>query len=65
MAERIRGNVEMYDFILENDQIVHITVSIGVAVYPDTINNADKIHEKADIGLYKAKQSGRNKVCVG
>lgn len=65
VAERIRRNVENHNFIIENHKIIHITVSIGVAVFPDTINNADKISEKADEGLYKAKQSGRNKVCVG
>ena len=57
--------MENYNFKVENNKVIHITVSIGVAVFPDTINNADKISEKADEGLYKAKQNGRNKVCVG
>jgi len=65
IAERIRRNMENYNFITENNKSVHITVSIGVAVYPDTINNVEQITERADEGLYKAKQSGRNKVCVG
>jgi len=65
VAERIRSNVEVYDFVIEDNKIIHITISIGVAIYPDTINNVDKLPETADLGLYKAKQSGRNKVCVG
>lgn len=65
VAERIRKNVELHDFAIENHKIIHITVSIGVAIYPDTINNVNKLPEIADVGLYKAKQSGRNKVCVG
>lgn len=65
VAERIRINVQNYDFVIENHKIIHITVSIGVAVYPDTINNIDKVTQKADAGLYKAKQTGRNKVCTG
>lgn len=63
VAERIRTNVEKHDFII-NDMVIHITVSIGAAVYPDTTDCIDKISEKADAGLYKAKQSGRNKVCI-
>jgi diguanylate cyclase len=65
VAERIRRNVENHNFILENHKIIHITVSIGVAIYPDTIKIVDKLPQKADEGLYKAKQSGRNTVCVG
>lgn len=64
VAEKIRANIENHDFITENNDIIHITVSIGAAVYPDTIDDIDRISERADAGLYKAKQSGRNKVCV-
>ncbi|MDD3705190.1 MAG: diguanylate cyclase [Clostridiaceae bacterium] len=41
-----------------------MTVSIGVAVYPDTVNNANEVAEYADKALYKAKQSRRNRVCL-
>lgn len=64
VAERIRINVQNHDFITENHDIIHITVSIGAAVYPDTTDNVDRISKRADEGLYKAKQSGRNKVCL-
>lgn len=64
VAERIRKNVEDHDFKIENDKIIHITVSIGVAVYPDTVNNINEVAENADKALYKAKQGGRNRVCL-
>jgi PleD family two-component response regulator len=36
-------------------------VSIGVAEY-DPITGADSIIDRADVALYKAKQSGRNQI---
>lgn len=62
IAERIRFAVEAYPFTLTSRKIVNITVSIGVATYPDTTRDLSKLIEEADSGLYKAKQTGRNKV---
>ncbi len=42
---------------------VRITVSVGVATYPDDGSTLKKILENADKALYKAKRTGRNKVC--
>ena len=41
-----------------------ITVSIGVAVYPDNAINVDELCSHADIAMYDAKTSGRNRVSV-
>lgn len=41
-----------------------ITVSLGVATYPDNGITAGGILESADIALYAAKQSGKNRVTV-
>jgi diguanylate cyclase len=64
IAERIRVNVENHPFILSTGVQISITVSIGVASYPETIEDLDKIVEKADTELYVAKRTGRNKVCT-
>jgi len=42
---------------------IKITVSVGVATYPDDGTTLNKILEGADKALYKAKRTGRNKVC--
>jgi len=42
--------------------LLHITVSIGVAVYPDSVKDMNQLVEKADEALYGAKRTGRNKV---
>ncbi|MDH4210737.1 MAG: GGDEF domain-containing protein [candidate division WOR-3 bacterium] len=42
---------------------IPITVSIGVATYPDDGAALNSILEKADKALYEAKRNGRNIVC--
>jgi diguanylate cyclase (GGDEF)-like protein len=37
-----------------------ITVSLGVAVYPDDGDNWETLFQKAEIGMYSAKEAGRN-----
>jgi diguanylate cyclase len=63
IAERIRTSVENHPFILSTGLQISITVSIGVASYPETVDDLEKLVEKADTELYSAKRTGRNKVC--
>ncbi|QOT09709.1 diguanylate cyclase [Paenibacillus sp. JNUCC32] len=65
IAERIRAAVEDHVFTLEDGAKIRITVSIGAAVHPDTIRskNAKELLQQADRELYRAKESGRNRVC--
>ncbi|MFT9495120.1 GGDEF domain-containing protein [Anaerosolibacter sp.] len=60
---RIRDAVKEHSFPMGNDDNIKITVSIGAATYPDHVGNLEEILEKADAALYKAKQTGRDKVC--
>ena len=41
----------------------HFTLSIGVAEYTKTYENASTFFEQADKALYEAKRSGKNRVC--
>ena len=43
-------------------QILNITVSIGVAQYPEHGSNPDAVIQAADSALYEAKHGGRNQV---
>lgn len=55
VAERIRNSVSLY---------VPATISIGVATFPDDGVELEGLISKADAALYKAKESGRNRVCL-
>ncbi len=64
IAERIRETVEKNHFPNSNGQReIRITVSLGIATYPEGIHNLDQLLEKVDRALYQAKADGRNRVC--
>ena len=42
-----------------------VTMSLGVATFPDDAKSSQELIEKADGALYKSKQTGRNsKSCL-
>ena len=62
-AERIRQAMETKR-IRVYDEELRVTISIGIAVFPDDADDLTHLVEKADRALYRAKQTGRNRVCV-
>ncbi len=63
VAERIRQAVERQTLRLDGKE-ARITLSIGVASFPEHALNRKDLIERADKALYLAKRSGRNKVCA-
>jgi diguanylate cyclase (GGDEF)-like protein len=61
VAERIRSAIANTSFDMKGNRIA-TTVSIGVASFPEDVDDAVEVLDKADIALYKSKQGGRNKV---
>ncbi len=63
VGEKLRKEVERYNF-KAYDEVTKVTVSIGLATFPDDALTREELIERADQALYKAKAAGRNKVCV-
>jgi len=64
-AERLRELLECKRFTGRPELPVQLTVSVGVASYPDShVHSADDLFARADEALYRAKQAGRNQVCT-
>jgi two-component system cell cycle response regulator len=62
-AERIRRAVEGAPVVLPGSQgEVRVTVSVGVAIATAEDQDAETIIKRADLALYSAKESGRNRV---
>jgi diguanylate cyclase (GGDEF)-like protein len=64
LAEKIRTTVEEYEFVLKG-QVAHITISGGVASFPEDAQTKKELIECSDKALYQAKQAGRNKISFG
>ena len=61
-ANRINKAIAEKDFQLNPTDTGKVTISVGVATFPDNADNAQNLIEFADKGLYYAKEHGRNQV---
>jgi two-component system cell cycle response regulator len=69
-AERVRRGIEqaVFSAVAEGANPAaprfHLTVSIGVACFPDDDHDPIRLVELADSALYRAKRNGRNVTCA-
>lgn len=63
-AERLRQKVGGTRILLDNGDSVGLTISVGVAVYPEHGINPERLCAAADKAMYTAKTEGRNRVVM-
>lgn len=62
LAERLQKKFSQ-DFFEDNEIQIKISVSFGIAGFPNDAKNIDELISDADLALYKAKEEGGNKIC--
>ncbi|KGP63532.1 histidine kinase [Legionella norrlandica] len=58
LAERILNELNSPYTI--NGKLITVTASIGISIFPDDGNTTEDLLRKADLAMYKAKNSGKN-----
>lgn len=65
IAERLKKDVaEMFAGKELPKDVPHLTISIGISTFPSDATDKDNLIHRADIALYEAKRTGKNKVCA-
>ncbi len=65
VAERVRQEIAAHPFSEKIDEFQGaLTVSIGVAAYPEDAATPEDLMRRADRMLYAAKGDGKNRVCL-
>ncbi len=59
--EKIRKEIESLEVIASNGDVVKFTISTGVTKCDGTLKDIDELLKEADVALYDAKGTGRNK----
>jgi diguanylate cyclase (GGDEF)-like protein len=64
-SERLRNEVEKtFADETEIDVAHRLTVSCGIAAYPEDADNKNELVSRADLALYEAKHAGKNRTCL-
>ncbi len=61
-AERVRSMIEASGIALPDAALLRLTVSLGYAVFLDSDEDVQDTIDRADVALYTAKSTGRNRV---
>ena len=61
VAQKIKDSIKNMPFKFKGDEL-DVTLSIGIATYPQNADDKETLMEKADRALYESKNQGKNKV---
>lgn len=64
IAERIRTGIAQLEYVSSSGVSRHISASLGCAHYPQNASDSASLLKAADLALYEAKRTSRNKTVV-
>ncbi|HET6495083.1 MAG TPA: GGDEF domain-containing protein [Thermoleophilia bacterium] len=64
LAQRLRRAVESISLEVRGSQLASVTISAGVATYPNGSADQGQLIERSDEALYESKRRGRNRVTI-
>jgi len=62
---RLRRGVQELAIEYERQRVGPVTISVGIGAFPDHGESGQAVLRVADAALYRAKQSGRDRVVAG
>jgi diguanylate cyclase (GGDEF)-like protein len=62
VAERMRKMIEAEPFVKETGLAIRLTISIGIAAFPEHASTKQNLLNLADQAMYRGKESTRNVV---
>lgn len=63
-AERLRDYIKKVDFYDNNNNVFHITLSMGISEFNIEDKSNEELIKRADDALYYAKEKGRDRIIV-
>ena len=64
IGERLLKTIKGHEFLKRDNSVFKLSVSIGISTYPNDAKTRKEVLEMADQMMYKAKVSGRGRVCM-
>ncbi len=64
LAERVKVSIEQLSFFVEENKVINLQTSVGIALYPDHATNPKDLFLVADNMLRRAKEEGRSRIRV-
>ncbi|MDO8140824.1 MAG: PAS domain S-box protein [Candidatus Brocadiales bacterium] len=63
ISNQIKESVRQHA-VLGERQSFYITISIGIALFPQHSDSIETLLTYADLAMYQAKEEGRNRICI-
>ena len=64
IAHRLHKAIREHEFLKEEGLKLHLSASYGISGYPDHAKTKKDLIRLADQAMYKAKSSGRDRICI-